>query len=138
MGLDYGVKRIGVAVSDERGALAFPKKTILNDSNAWKRLEEIFKSHDVEEIVVGESTNSLGNPNPLSPRIEIFIKELEKRLKAPVRKQKEFFTTVEARRISLEAKNKKAPKVPADASAAALILQRYLDKINQADKVLKK
>jgi putative holliday junction resolvase len=132
MGVDYGLKRIGIAISDDGGKLAFPQGTISNDSKAFGRIEEIFKNSGGEEIVVGESVNMSGEPNALSARIEVFIKELDRRLKVPIRKQKEFFTTVEARRsLSDQKPAGKNKKIPADASAAALILQRYLDRLNK-------
>lgn len=132
LGIDYGLKRIGISISDDRGKLAFPQGTISNDAKAFARIEEVFKSRGTEEVVVGESVNLSGEPNALSARIEVFIKELEKRLNVPIRKQKEFFTTVEARRSASHTVSKsKNKKIPADASAAALILQRYLDKMNK-------
>ncbi|MDP2789212.1 MAG: Holliday junction resolvase RuvX [bacterium] len=142
MGIDYGLKRIGVAVSDERGVLAFPKIIILNDFNIFKKLSDLIKSYDIGEIVVGESLDLAGQANPLEARIEIFIQELQERYKIPVRKQKEFLTSVEARKskeskksshqsqVHSKQKSKKQDKV--DAGAAALILQRYLDKMNQS------
>ena len=140
MGIDYGMKRIGVAVSDEEGSLAFPKKIILNDSHTFKQLGKILKGNNVDEIVIGESLNFAGQGNALEARIEIFIKELDKNFHLPIHKQKEFLTSVEARKPKNGKKNsntsqahskfkvKKENKV--DASAAALILQRYLDRIN--------
>ena len=138
LGIDYGTKRIGVAISDENGSLAFPKEIILNDSNTFKNFGEIIKNEKISEIVVGESVDFSGQLNALSARIEIFISELEKNFKLPIHKQKEFLTSVEARRSTdgkrelnqsqahSKLKDKKRGRV--DASAAALILQRYLDR----------
>ena len=44
LGIDYGTKRIGVAISDEKKVLAFPKEIVLNDSSSLKKLEEIIKT----------------------------------------------------------------------------------------------
>ena len=138
MGIDYGMKRIGVAVSDEMGTLAFPKVIILNDSNVFKKLEELIKGNHITEIVVGESLDLSGEENALQARIGVFIDELHDRFNLPVRKQKEFLTSVEARKSTNTKSNshkslshskqkaKKSEKV--DAGAAALILQRYLDR----------
>lgn len=141
MGIDYGTKRIGVAISDENRALAFPKEIILNDSDTFKKIGEIIKKEQVGEIVVGESVDFSGKLNVLSGRIEIFILELKERFRLPVRKQKEFLTSVEARRSGNNKKSlspsqarskiKQIKSGRVDASAAALILQRYLDKINK-------
>ncbi len=141
LGIDYGTKRIGLAISDENSTLAFPKEILLNDSNLYKKLGEIVKAEKVSEIVVGESVDFSGRLNALSARIEIFISELEKNFGLPVRKQKEFLTSVEARR-SKDQKHELTPsqahsrlkdkkRGSVDASAAALILQRYLDRKNK-------
>ncbi|MEI8174544.1 MAG: Holliday junction resolvase RuvX [bacterium] len=141
LGIDYGTKRIGVAVSDENGSLAFPKEIVLNNANAMDRLGKIVEENNIDEFLIGESVDFSGKLNVLSARIEVFILELQDRFKLPVHKQKEFLTSVEARR----SKNGKVEASPSqahskvkqiksgriDASAAALILQRYLDKINQ-------
>ena len=141
LGIDYGTKRIGVAISDENCTIAFPKEIILNNADTLKHLGEILKEEDISEIVVGESVDFSGKLNALSARIDVFILELFERFKLPTHKQKEFLTSVEARR-SKDGKNKLSPsqahsKVKQiksgriDASAAALILQRYLDKRNK-------
>jgi len=140
LGIDYGTKRIGVAISDENGTLAFPKEIVLNDANAMKRLSEIIEKENIGEIIIGESVDFSGKLNALSARIEVFILELQEKFKLPVNKQKEFLTSVEARRYGsskelspsqAHSKVKQIKSGRVDASAAALILQRYLDKINQ-------
>ena len=141
LGVDYGTKRIGVAISDENHALAFPKEIIENNSNTFSKLDDIIKKENVGEIVVGESVDFSGKLNALSGRIEVFILELKEKFRLPVHKQKEFLTSVEARRSKNGKKNfsqsqshsklKQRKSGRVDASAAALILQRYLDKINK-------
>jgi len=150
LGIDYGTKRIGVAISDENGTLAFPKEIVLNDKNVLTRFAEIIKEENVKEIVIGESVDFSGKLNVLSGRIEVFILELQEKFSAqggpasgwniPVHKQKEFLTSVEARRsksgkkdLSPSQAHSKVKQIKSgrvDASAAALILQRYLDKKN--------
>jgi len=137
LGVDYGTKRIGLAISDSEGVFAFPKEIIFNDLNIFKRLSKIIKTENISDIVVGESIDFSGKPNFISAKIEVFILELKNKFGLPVHKQKEFLTSIEARRYrsskklnSLQTHNKvkqiKSERV--DASAAALILQRYLDK----------
>ena len=140
LGIDYGTKRIGIAISDENGRLAFPKEIVLNDKNTIDKIGEILKKEKIDEIVVGESVDFSGKLNILSAQIDFFIKDLEERFELSVRKQKEFLTSVEARKSKdgkekfnqkqahSKLKQKKSGHI--DASAAALILQRYLDKIN--------
>lgn len=140
IGIDYGTKRIGIAISDENTTLAFPKEIILNDVNTMKRIGEILKKENIGEFVIGESVDFSGKLNALSARIEVFILELQEKFKLPVHKQKEFLTSVEARRsVSLKdlspsqahSKVKQIKSGRVDASAAALILQRYLDRKNK-------
>jgi len=135
LGIDYGTKRIGVAVSDENIILAFPKGILPNDLNIFKNLEEILKIENVSEIVVGESVDFKGQENVVSKEIEIFISELKNKFNLPVHKQKEFLTSVEARGEGGKEKNndrkiKREGSKKIDDSAAALILQRYLDRRN--------
>lgn len=138
LGIDYGTKRIGVAISDENHTLAFPKEIVENNSKALFRLEEIIKDENIKEIVVGESVDFSGKLNALSGRIEVFILELKEKFNLPVHKQKEFLTSVEARKVSSSKKDfnpsqahskvKQIKSGRVDARAAALILQRYLDR----------
>jgi len=135
LGIDYGTKRIGIAVSDENIILAFPKGILLNNLNIFKNLEEILKTENVSEIVVGESVDFKGQENVVSKEIEIFISELKNKFNLPVHKQKEFLTSVEARGEGGKEKNndrkiKREGSKKIDDSAAALILQRYLDRRN--------
>lgn len=144
LGIDYGTKRIGLAISDDGGRLAFPKEIILNDSEVFKNVGAILKKEKIDEIVVGESVDFSGKLNVLSVRIEEFILELQKNFKFPISKQKEFLTSFEARNSKntketltqkqshSRLKDKKRGHI--DASAAALILQRYLDKKNNLQK----
>lgn len=140
LGIDYGTKRIGLSISDERGTLAFPKEIVLNNPNTLKRIGEILKEENIREIVIGESVDFSGKLNTLSARIEVFILELKEKFNLPIHKQKEFLTTVEARKSKTgksslspsqaHSKIKQIKSGRADAGAAALILQRYLDKNN--------
>jgi putative Holliday junction resolvase len=141
LGIDYGTKRIRVSISDENCTLAFPKEIVKNDSKALDKLGEIIEKENVKEIVVGESVDFSGKLNALSGRIEVFILELKEKFNLPVQKQKEFLTSVEARKsgnnkksLSPSQAHSKLKQIKSgriDASAAALILQRYLDKRNK-------
>ena len=135
LGIDYGAKRIGLAISDEEATLAFPKEILFNDSNVFKKIIEIVQNENISSFVVGDSVDLNDVKNPISEKIDVFVKKLESEFNLPVYKQKEFFTSVEARgRDGKEQNNarktKQVQNVKIDDSAAALILQRYLDKIN--------
>ena len=122
LGIDYGTKKIGLALSDENGQLAFPKEVVKNNGELFPKIEAILSKEEIGAIVVGESFDFAGLPNVLQKEIDFFISHLVKRFKLPVHLEKEFWTSVEARRYSDAGST--------DASAAALILQRYLDKRN--------
>jgi putative Holliday junction resolvase len=130
MGLDYGDKRIGVAVSDELGWTAQGLETIRRqtpDKDA-ARIEEILKQYEITEIVVGLPKNM---NNTIGPRGEIciaFSQDLQQRLDVPVHLWDERLTTVSATRVLLEADvSRKKRKLVIDKMAAALILQGYMD-----------
>jgi putative holliday junction resolvase len=145
LGIDYGTKRIGVAISDENNTLAFPKEIVLNGPDTLKRLGEIIRTEDIAEVVIGESVDFSGALNALSARIEVFILEFKEKFNLPVHKQTEFLTSVEARRppdgkkrqspSQAHSKVKQIKSGRIDAQAAALILQRYLDKRNKKNKL---
>ena len=50
LGIDYGTKRIGLAISDENGILAFPKEILTNDTNTFKKIEEIIAEERKPEV----------------------------------------------------------------------------------------
>jgi len=127
LGIDYGIKRIGVAISSTDGLFAFPKMIIKNTKNQteiFSTLRKIIKNEDVKEIVIGESLDYNGKQNKIMKEIKIFAQKVQENFSLPVRFEKEFLTSVEARRY-------KENGVEADDSASALILQRYLDRINK-------
>jgi putative Holliday junction resolvase len=135
LGIDYGAKRVGVSLSDEEGRIAFPYKIIPNNMELVDAIHNICGTEEIGAIVLGESHDLSGQPNKIMGSIEEFKRNIEAELDLPVYFQKEFMTTVEARgRVGKEVNNaKKVTKEKqnlADASAAALILQRYLDKKN--------
>ena len=125
IGIDYGEKRIGIALSDESGAFAFPHSVIINCSDCAilnvAQIKKICGENDVGKIILGESLDYKGKPNPIMKKIEKFKVLLEKEINLPVIYQSEILTTKEAERII--GKTKKT-----DASAAALILRSYIDK----------
>lgn len=122
LGLDYGAKRIGVAVSDAAGSFAFPRETIPNDYTAIDRLTKLVKEEGVGEIVLGDARAVSGAANPITADAENFGKMLETHLKLPVHSIWEAWSSVEAGRFAPKGKEHD------DSAAAAIILQRYLDK----------
>lgn len=120
LGIDFGSKRVGIAVSDEEGAMAFPYEVILNDKKLLEKIEEIIKKEKINKIVIGESKNFAGEANKIMAEIRIFKKELEEKAKLEIIFEPEFMTSQQAELI--QGKNEMH-----DASAATIILQSYLD-----------
>jgi len=127
MGIDYGEKRIGVAISDEGGGFAFAHSVIANCSKCATlnvaQIKKICQEKNVSKIILGESLDYKGQPNPVMEKIEKFKNILEKETSLPVIYQTETLTTQEAERIQ-----GKIAKI--DASAAALILRSFIEKQN--------
>ncbi|GJM81565.1 Holliday junction resolvase RuvX [Paenibacillus timonensis] len=130
MGLDYGDRRIGVAVSDSLGWTAQGLETIerRREGSEFERIAELVKQHEVEEIVVGLPKNMNGTIGPRGEICMAFAENLRSRLDLPVHLWDERLTTVSAQRTLLEADvSRKKRKGVVDKMAASLILQNYLD-----------
>lgn len=121
LAIDYGKKRVGIAISDEAGKFALPKVVLDNDKSLIENIQKICAGSGIGKIVLGESNDLSGRPNPIMEDISRFKRELEAATTLPVHLEPEFFTSAEAEQI--QGKNKMH-----DASAAALILKHYLEK----------
>ncbi len=137
LGIDYGSKRVGIAVSDEKGVFAFPFVILQNNIKLFKNIESICQKEKIGIIVLGESKNLSGQNNKIMEKINEFKSKLEKSILQPIHFEKEFMTTIFARENIFKQKENVARKIKkeigaaADASAAALILQRFLDRKNK-------
>jgi putative Holliday junction resolvase len=120
LGIDYGEKRIGLALADSENQIATPHATIKNDEKILTHLAELIDEHRIEQIVLGKSTNFSGADNPVMKQIRSFRGALEDQLDLPVIYVPEFFTSAQARRQPEAGRH-------VDGSAAALILQSFLD-----------
>ncbi len=121
LGIDYGEKNVGIAISDDGGNLAFAKTVLDNDNQFLENILEIIKEDKIEAIVIGESKNLNGEENPIQQKILKFKQDLENNVKISIHFEPEFLTSMEARRLQEDVKK-------IDASAAALILKSYIDK----------
>ena len=134
MGLDYGDKTVGVAISDELGLTAQPFETIYRERwnklrQTCKRLEEIIIEKKVERIVVGKPLNMNGTEGERLERTREFIGMIERRTSLEVIELDERLTTMEADRIlDMTGVAESGRKEYIDKMAAAIILQTYLDR----------
>lgn len=123
LGIDFGSKRVGLALSDGEGKFAMPHSILSNNHKLLQGILDICKKEDVAGIVLGESLNDKGEQNKIMEMIIPFKKELEGLTHLPVFYEKEYMSSQHAE--FFQGKHDML-----DASAAALILQRFLDKQN--------
>ena len=123
MGIDYGKKRVGVAISDEDGKMAFPREVLPNDAKLLARIKKLCEEQKIVTIVLGESNDFKGQPNKIMKDIEPFKIDLWEETGLPVEYELEYLTSHQVENIFGKTKM-------LDASAASIILQSYLDRIN--------
>lgn len=121
MGIDFGSKRVGVALSDETGTMAFPHDVYQNDAQLAKTIADLIEAKGVAEVVVGHSLDRDGQANAIHAAAEAFIGELTLQLPVPIHFEPEQYSTQEALRI--QGRTEKT-----DAAAAAIILNSFLMK----------
>jgi len=132
LALDYGTARIGVAISDELRMLATPLEFIPAEPFAdfLARLRQIISDKEVELILVGLPRNMDGSYGPAAAAVRQFIERLRPTLTVPLLTWDERLSTVQAHRLLRQAGHKaRQHKRRVDASAAAVLLQSYLDSI---------
>lgn len=123
LGIDYGSKKIGVALSDQTGEFAYPYIVLENKGiiRSTETIANICKKESVGVIVIGESLDYKGEVNEIDKEAKQFAEELKEKTDALIEFENESMTSIEAERV--QGKNKKL-----DSSAAALILRYYLEK----------
>jgi len=125
LGIDYGSKKVGFAQSDDEGRLAFPLMIAPNDKTLLKDTLELIREMKFHNVVIGESVDGNGKLNAIAKEARKFGMEIENSIDVQVIFEKEWYSTVEARKQPGNGGNHEV-----DDQAAAIVLQRYLDKIN--------
>ena len=126
LGIDFGTKKVGLALSDESGAMGFPHGILPNDGRLIDEVLDLIERKGVEAIVIGESRDYAGNENRVAEGAKAFAQLLERRSGLPVHFEPEMLTTQEARRDPEGVRTSGTALV--DASAAAIILTSYLSR----------
>ncbi len=121
LGIDYGTKRIGIALSDEKAEFAMPHSVIENNSGALEAVVDLCQKNSVTGVVVGESTNYDGSDNRVMAEIRDFADKLKSVSRLSIIFEPEFFSSQQAKRDI-------GKDELYDARAAAIILQSYLEK----------
>ena len=153
LGIDYGSKRIGIALSDESNTFALPYSVIENKKNLGDlvaQIKKICEDKTVTDIVIGESKDYSGKDNPIMNAINTFVQAISAEIYTTERAvaihlEPEFMTSVHAERTEFRRPDRDMSRVmestgamPSrrespknkmlDASAAALILKSFLGK----------
>lgn len=121
LGIDYGSKKTGLALTDESGTMAFPHSVVPTTPQLLKTIEALIAKEKVAQIVLGYSLNRDGEPNKVHDAASELMLDLTLATGLPVHLQPEQYTTQAA--IRLQGKS-----AMTDAAAAALILDSFITK----------
>lgn len=120
LGIDYGARRIGLAISDESGKIAFPDLVLSNDKYTLEKLKKLCAEKKVGKIILGESLNYKREANLIMREITEFKTRLNQETGLEITLEPEWLTSALATRSGSN---------NLDSAAAALILQTYLDRL---------
>ena len=134
LALDHGTNRIGVALSDEMQMIAQPLEFIRAEpfANFLTRLREIVREKQVEQILVGLPRNMDGSYGPAAAKVQEFVAVLKETIAMPIKLWDERLTSAQANRFLIQAdvrRDQRKEKV--DKTAAAILLQSYLDSFGE-------
>ena len=131
LSIDYGTKRVGIAVTDPLKIIASPLETI-HSKDVIKFLDKYFKSEDVEAVICGYPTNEEGEATDATRHVNAFINLFKKKFPLmPLHLQDESFSTQQALHAMIaygsnrKQRNKKSGNI--DKVSAAIILQQFLE-----------
>ena len=136
LGIDYGARRIGLALSDATGMLASPWRLLERPASEpetlaliEREIAQLVTADDgLQAVVVGWPRRLDGSPTHLTPVVEAFARALEARVPVPVILQDERLSSHEAEaRLARRERDWRRRKAKLDAAAAAIVLQDYLD-----------
>ncbi len=136
LGIDYGARRIGLALSDASGTLASPWRVMMRPPSEAetltmmvKQIEQLRAEGDgLAAVVVGWPRRLDGSPTDQTASVEGFAHALEQRIPIPVVLQDERLSSTEAEsRLAMRERDWRRRKAKIDAAAAAIVLQDYLD-----------
>ncbi|MGE5681031.1 MAG: Holliday junction resolvase RuvX [Bacillota bacterium] len=130
LAIDFGIKRVGLALSDPLKIFAYPFKTIPNDNKLLESLGQIIKESYVVKIVLGYPLKENGQKSETTLLVEKFKEEFESRINVPIILRDERYSSQLAKEniiSSVTSKKKRRDKGLIDRNAASIILQEYLD-----------
>ena len=129
LALDVGDRRVGLAISDPTGMLASPLGAVERGASDLDDIVRVAEDNGAEEIVVGLPLTMSGEVRQQAGKVRAFVKDLRGRTAIPIRTVDERLSTAQARRLLRESptRRRNRDRGRVDASAAAVILQAYLD-----------
>jgi putative Holliday junction resolvase len=133
MGIDYGRKRIGIALSDPLKTFAYSHSVVSNDQNKFLQLGKIINEKSVIKIILGIPNEERISKNSIVDDVKKFKDKLISNFKLEVLLWDETYTSVMAERKMIESvssKKKRRDKSLIDMNSAAIILQEYLNSIS--------
>ncbi len=125
LGIDYGSKRVGVAITDDSGNFALPYDVFANDSQLTNKLINLCIEKKIGKIIIGRSIDYKRKENLIMSDIIFFSRQLQEKTDLKIEFEDESLTTKEATHIQGDTKK-------IDASAAALILKSYIDRCSNS------
>ncbi len=134
LAIDYGEKRIGLAVTDPLNMFAYPLTTLQNNSKFWSNFLKIVSEYKVVKIVLGYPVKESGAASTSTTAVQKFKEELSKRVSLPIELIDERYSSdIAKQRIiaSVSSKQKRRDKALVDKNAAAVILEDYMNSSNR-------
>lgn len=131
LALDWGTVRIGGAVSDPDGRIAFPLSQVLESKNSVEEVQKIVQELEVEKILIGLPKAMSGQDTESTQKAQVFIDKIKASLSIPVETADERLSSVGAgRALQQQGVREKDQRGIKDNIAAQLMLQQYLDTKN--------
>jgi len=130
LGIDFGRKRTGIALSDEEKKYAFMQETVENQKeDLFEKIKRYYDNEKIEKVVIGLPLNFNGKEADACREVRQFAKNLKSKLEVEIEFQDERLTSKMTASLFKE-KEVKLSKQKTDQAAARIILQDYLDKIS--------
>lgn len=138
LAIDYGRRRIGLAVSDELGITAVPAATLVrkNRQEDIRRLREIVRHYKITLIIIGSPLHLAGYTGEMAKEASRFALRIQKELGLPVQLRDERLTSWEAEQTLKEKSGRKSKKTHLDSVAAAILLRDFLDDHRSSESAL--
>ena len=133
LAIDYGEKRLGLAVSDPNQIISKPLKTIiLSDSQyIYNELEKIISDNEIQKLIIGLPLGMDGKNTQQTSKVEAFKENLQNKISIPVILFDERLSSVSAKKSLISQGIKTGHnKTKIDQTAAAIFLQHFLDTLN--------